>query len=103
MSAKQAVTIVSRALAIYCLVFFLSDLTNLPSNLYSLFHYAETKSAMTASYWYSLDLLLLSFRILRMIVLFFAVQWFYHAFYHAGPSIQRYFLSSSEEELDSVS
>ena len=54
---------------------------------------------MTASYWYSLDLLLLSFRILRMIVLFFAVQWFYHA----GPSIQRYFLSSSEEELDSVS
>ena len=99
MSAKQVVTIVSRALAIYCLVFFLSDLTNLPSNLYSLFHYAETKSAMTASYWYSLDLLLLSFRILRMIVLFFAVQWFYRA----GPSIQRYFLSSSEEELDSVS
>lgn len=40
MSAKQTVTIVSRALAIYFLVWFLTDVTYLPSSLYSLFHHA---------------------------------------------------------------
>ena len=92
MSAKQAVTIVSRALAIYFLVWFLTDLTYIPSNLYSLYHHAGT----AIPYWRNLDLLWLSFRLLRMIVLFFAVQWFYRA----GPSIQNYFLTRLDEEPD---
>ena len=95
MSAKQAVTIVSRALAIYFLVWFLTDLTYLPSNLYSLFHHSGTVSVLGTSYWLNSDLISLSFRLLRMVVLFFAVQWFYRA----GPSIQGYFLASTEEEL----
>jgi hypothetical protein len=96
MSPKQAVTIVSRALAVYFLVWFLTDLTYIPSNLYSLFHHAGSVSAMSAPYWRNLDLLWLAFRLLRMIVLFFAVQWFYRA----GPSIQGYFLASPDEEGD---
>jgi hypothetical protein len=97
MSTKQAVTIVSRALAVYFLTSLLTDLTYIPTNLHSLFHHAETTSAMASPYLRNSDLLWLSFRLLRMIVLFFAVQWFYRA----GPSIQRYFLSPSDEELDS--
>ncbi len=95
MSAKQAVTIVSRALAIYFLVWFLTDLTYIPSSLYSLYFHAGTARAVSTPYWRNQDLLWLSFRLLRMIVLFFAVQWFYRA----GPSIQKYFLSPSDEEL----
>jgi hypothetical protein len=98
MSAKQAVTIVSRAFAVYFLVWFLTDLTYIPSNLYSLFHHSGSISALGSTYWRDSDLLTISFRLFRMIVLFFAVQWFYRA----GPSIQRYFLSPSEEEPDSV-
>ena len=94
MSAKQAVTIVSRAFAIYFLVWFLTDLTYIPSNLYSLYHHAGTTSAMATPYWRNSDLLWLSFRVLRMIALFFAVQWFYRA----GPSIRSYFLSPSDED-----
>lgn len=94
MSAKQTVTIVSRALAIYFLVWFLTDVTYLPSSLYSLFHHAGAVSTVTTPYWRNLDLLSLSFRLLRMVLVFFAVQWFYRA----GPSIQKYFLSPSDEE-----
>jgi hypothetical protein len=96
MSAKQVVTITSRALAVYCLLWFLSDLTYLPINLYSFFHYLESVSAMASPYLRNYYLLELSSRLFRMIGLFFAVQWFYRA----GPSIERYFLSPPEEELD---
>lgn len=93
MSAKQTVTIVSRALAIYFLVWFLTDVTYLPSSLYSLSP-RWSCSTITTPYWRNLDLLSLSFRLLRMVLVFFAVQWFYRA----GPSIQKYFLSPSDEE-----
>ncbi len=96
MSAKQAVTIASRALAVYCLMWFVADLTYLPSNVHSLFHHLESASAMASPYLRNYYLLELSARLLRMIGLFFAVQWFYRA----GPSIEGYFLSPSEEELD---
>jgi len=98
MSAKQVVTIASRALAAYCLVWFLSDFTYLPMNFYSLFHHLENTSVMAPSYWRNYYLLELSCRLLRMIGLFFAVQWFYRA----GPAIEKYFLSPSDEELDNV-
>jgi len=99
MSANQAVTIVSRALAIYFLTWFLTDLTYLPSNLHSLFHHSWLSGAQATSYWRDSDLITLSFRLLRMIALFFAVQWFYRA----GPTIQSYFLSRSEDDSQSIS
>ena len=45
MSTKQAVTIVSRALAVYLLFWFLSDLTYLPSDLFSLWHHQNMLGA----------------------------------------------------------
>ncbi|MGA9354495.1 MAG: hypothetical protein WBV46_12455 [Terriglobales bacterium] len=96
MSAKQTVMIACRALAVYCLVWFLADFAYLPLNVYTLYHHVETVSAMAPPYWRNYYLLELSARLLRMIGLFFAVQWFYRA----GPSIEKYFLSPSDEELD---
>lgn len=98
MSANQAVTIVSRAFSVYFLGWFLADLTYVPSHLYSLFHHAGTASAFSTPYWRNSDLLTLSLLLLRMIVLFFAVQWFYRA----GPSIQRYFLVPADDEPSSL-
>jgi hypothetical protein len=40
------------------------------------------------------EVISLSFRLLRMVALFFAVQWFYRA----GPAVQGYFLDSTDEE-----
>ena len=98
MPATQVVTIISRALAIYFLAWFLDGLTILPSDLHSLFHHSWLGGTQGASYWRDYYLLILSFRLLRMIILFFAVQWFYRA----GPMIQRYFLSASEHDSDAI-
>ncbi|MBZ5655458.1 MAG: hypothetical protein LAO56_09285 [Acidobacteriia bacterium] len=91
MSTKEAVTIVSRALAIYMLFWFLSDLTYLPSHLFSLSHH---ENGLSTAYWRDSERISLTFLLLRMVALFFAVQWFYRS----GPAIQRYFLAPSEEE-----
>lgn len=48
MSAKQTVMIACRALAVYCLVWFLADFAYLPLNVYTLYHHVETVSAMAA-------------------------------------------------------
>ena len=95
MSTKEAVSIISRALAIYFLAWLLSDLTYLPSHLFSLLHHENGMGVAGATtYWRNSERISLSFLILRIFVLFFAVQWFYRA----GPAIQAYFLSSSKEE-----
>ena len=95
MSTKQAVTIASRALAVYMLFWFLSDLTYLPSHLFSLWHHESgLGSALATTYWRDSERLSLAFLMLRMVLLFFAVQWFYRS----GPAVHEYFLASSDEE-----
>lgn len=94
MSTKQAVTIACRVLSVYFLTWMLTDLTYLPSNLYSFLHHESAMGAFSTTYWRNSDLISLSFRVLRMVALFFAVQWFYRA----GPAVQRYFLPSAEED-----
>ena len=94
MSTKEAVTIVSRALAVYMLFWFLSDLTYLPSHIFSVWHH---ENGLGTTYWRDSERLSLTFLLLRMVALFFAVQWFYRS----GPALQRYFLASSDEEMAS--
>ena len=96
MSTKEAISIVCRALSIYFLAWFLTDLTYLPDQLFSLFHYANRFRALGGdSYLRDFELMSLSFRLLRMGILFFAIQWFYRA----GPSIRAYFMAPREDEL----
>lgn len=95
MSAKNVVTIVCRALAVYLLFWFLSDLTYLPSHLFALWHHENgLGTQIGTTYWRDSERISLVFLLLRMVVLFFAVQWFYRS----GPALQGYFLASSEEE-----
>jgi hypothetical protein len=93
MSSKEAVTIISRLLAVYFLAWLLSDLTYLPSHLFSLLHHEKALGASGTTYWRDSDLISLSFLALRIVALFFAVQWFYRA----GSAIQEYFLATSKE------
>jgi hypothetical protein len=94
-SAKNVVTIVSRALAVYFLAWLLYDLTYLPSQMFSFLHYEVTQSASGGTvYWRNYYLISLCFLVLRIVALFFAVQWLYRA----GPRVQGYFLASAEEE-----
>ena len=96
MSTKEAVTIVSRLLSVYFLAWLLSDLTYLPSHLFSLFHHESGLLALGGTtYWRDSERISLSFLILRMVVLFFVVQWFYRS----GPAIQGYFLASSKDTV----
>jgi len=91
MSTKEAITIVSRALAAYLLFWFLSDLTYLPSHLFSLWHH---ENGLGATYWRDSERISLTFLLIRIVALFFAVQWFYPS----GPAVHRYFFTPSEEE-----
>jgi hypothetical protein len=94
-SKKEVVTIVSRSLAVYFLFWFLSDLTYLPSNLFSLWHHQNVLGTTDwTTYLRDSDMLSLSFRLFRLVALFFAVQWFYRA----GPAVQGYFLDSMDDE-----
>ena len=96
MSKKEAVTIASRTLAVYFLFWFLDDLTYLPSNLFALWHHRNMLGATEwTTYLRNSDVISISFRLLRMACLFFAVQWFYRA----GPVVQEYFLDSTDEPV----
>jgi hypothetical protein len=94
-STKEAVTIASRALAIYFLAWLLNDLTFLPSHLFSLLHHErELVAPSGTTYWRDLERISLFFYVLRIAALFFAVQWFYRS----GPAIHGYFMASPEGE-----
>src|SRR5205085_4874463 len=75
MTTKQAVTIVSRGLAVYLLFWFLADLTYLPSDLFSFWHHQQMAgSSEWTTYLRDSNRISASLRLLRMVVLFFAVQ-----------------------------
>jgi hypothetical protein len=93
----QAITLVARALSLYLLVWLLSDLSYFPADLHSLFYYTREAAITGGTYMTHTrdhDIVLISLRLLRMVALFFAVQWCYRV----GPSLQRYFLSSTDDE-----
>lgn len=94
MSAKQVVTVVSRVLSVYFLACLLYDLTYLSPQLFSFLRYQiGLSTSVETSYWRNHYLISLCFLVLRVVALFFAVQWFYRC----GPRIQRYFLAPSED------
>lgn len=94
MSTKEAVSIVSRALAIYFLAWLVFDLTYLPSQLFSFLHHQLAMSASGENpYWRNYYLISLVVLALRILALFFAVQWFYRS----GPRIHAYFTAPSEQ------
>jgi len=95
MTTREAIRIVSRALAIYFLAWALSDISYLPQVIYSFFHYVNTAGAFNTSAFYrDHDLIALAFLAVRIVTLFIAAQWFYRG----GPLVHSYFLNPSSSE-----
>jgi hypothetical protein len=94
LSTREAVTIASRAFAIYFLAWLVLDLSYLPSQLFSFLHHQLAMGAGGQNpYWRNYDLISLVLNVLRILALFFAVQWFYRS----GPGIHAYFTAPSEQ------
>jgi hypothetical protein len=98
-STKDAVKLVCRCFAIYFLASLLIELTYFPTYLASFLHYElGTTTIRDPDYWRGYYVLHFLFYLVRLLGLFFAVQWFYRA----GPRIEAYLLaptSSEEEEI----
>ena len=97
MSRKEAVLLVSRALAVLQLIYALMELTNLPIRLMSLHHHTTSRVSVLApsgydDFWsgyYRVDIAFLVARI--MIYLVFAF-----VFWNCGPWIERLLLPNSD-------
>ena len=88
MAKKDALLLVSRALALYLLCWAFSEVTYVPSLLFSLTHHMGEQSVLaTADYLTDHDVLSLALLVFRLVTLFGVAAWFYTC----GPSGQGYF------------
>ena len=91
MSKREAVLIVSRAVALYLLCWALSDLTYLPERLFALSHHAVEHGVIVTNYYYrNLDILSLAALLVRIAALLIAAAWLYKC----GPRVEAFFLPS---------
>jgi hypothetical protein len=94
-SRKEAILLVSRALALYLLCWTFSELTYVPSSLFSLTHHMSQHSVLvTGDYFTDLDVLSLALRVFRIVTLFGIAAWLYFC----GPSAQAYFWPASKTD-----
>lgn len=109
LSKKDAVLLVSRALALYLLFWSVTDILLLPGELNSILHHlrdlrepvaaGNTSGAETYFHHvhdYQLRYYLFSFsaNVARIVAWIMAAGWFYRC----GPRVQHFFLSSPEQE-----
>ena len=88
MAKKDALLLLSRALALYLLCWAFSEVTYVPSLLFSLTHHMGEQSVLaTADYLTDHDVLSLALLVFRIVTLFCVAAWFYTC----GPSAQGYF------------
>jgi hypothetical protein len=96
MARKDAVLLVSRALALYLLCWGFSEVTYVPSSLFSLTHHMSQHSVLaTGDYFTDLDILGLALRAFRIVILFCIAAWLYAC----GPSAQGYFWPDDKADL----
>jgi len=86
MSKREAVLMVSRAIAFYLFCWTLDALTYLPGRLALIHHW-------TSDYWHSYDMLSLEFTVLRVVALFGAAM----LFYECGPRIEAFLLPANKQ------
>jgi len=89
MSKREAILIVSRAVALYLFVWALDDLTYLPGRFLLIRHWAGEA-------WHSYDMINLEFTIFRAVALLGAAL----LFYECGPRVEA-FLLPEERSTDS--
>ena len=93
MSRRDAVVLASRLLAVFLSVYALTELSHLPSAVYSFLHYAEG-SSLWSQYWRHYYLLSLGFLVARIIGLSLMSMWVFRC----GPDIEELLLPASLRE-----
>lgn len=99
-SKKDAVLLLSRAIALYLIFWALTDVLSLPTELNSFLHHLNERSQVPASvligeshagrvesYWMRYYTLALSTNLFRIVLWLLAARWFYCC----GPRIQKFF------------
>ncbi len=97
MTTKQAVFVVSRALAVILTISGLVEITFLPERIFALSHHLDARSALaTSDYWSSYYLLMTSFLVLRIVGYLCAAA----IFVKCEPWVEALFLPQSEEPVE---
>ena len=96
MSRKEAVLLGSRLLATLLTVWALSELSSLPSSVYSFLHYADGVSVMSAAvqYWRHHYLMSLGFLIVRIVGFSLVAGWLFRC----GPDVEEFLLPTALQE-----
>ena len=94
MSTRDGVYIASRAFALYLFCWMLDNVTYLPGRILAFTHHANQRSVLFASdYFYTSDVLTLSFTLVRIIGLGVAA----YCLWRCGPRVQAFFTPSAEK------
>ena len=94
MSRKEAVSLASRALAMLMTVWALTEVSHLPSTLYSYLRYTNEQSMASANlYWRHQYLIQLGFLITRIIGYSLTAVWLFKG----GSEVQELLLPATEE------
>jgi len=97
MTRKDAVLLVSRALARYLMCWGFSELTYVPTFLYSLIHHMSQHSVLaTADYFTDHDALALALLMFRIVTLVIVAAWLYTC----GPTAQGYFWPHDKPDIE---
>jgi hypothetical protein len=104
MTTNQGFRLVTRALAVACLIWFLSDAIALPTDLLGLIHYVRMvhlaremgKFIEEENYWIRYYSIRLCELLIGMGIALLLARWFYRG----GVSVRRFFLP--ETDLDAV-
>jgi len=98
MTKKDMAVVVSRALALYPLCWIFSEITYIPTVLFSLTHHTSHQSVLAArDYFSDMDVLSLALRVFRSVTLLGVAFWLYFC----GSSMQRYFWRNGDAAEDS--
>jgi hypothetical protein len=93
MSKRDAVVLVSRALALYLLCWSFSEFTYMPTTLFSLSHHVGQRSVLRSSDYFSdYDVLSVALRAVRLVILLGVAIWLYNC----GSSTKRYFWHNND-------
>ena len=93
MSRRDAVVLTSRLLAVLLSIYALTELSYLPSVVFSFLHHAEGLS-LASQYWRHYYLLSLGFLVARIIGFSLMSMWVFHC----GPDIEELLLPASLRE-----
>ncbi|MGO9865762.1 MAG: hypothetical protein ACLPLR_19325 [Terriglobales bacterium] len=96
MSKKEAILLVSRALALYLTTWALVEITYLPEHVFALSHFMRQRSVLAPrDYSTNYYLIYTVFIVVRMLALFLAAA----LFWRCGPRVQKLF-SPRQDNLE---